>query len=137
MRHRSYLASCCLLRVRKRDGNHVKAKREPARTSVATCGDALAARIGLGLQNREFLRYKRKRNKCRRYCALHFRCQKYGSSNSSHQTNLVQCVIVFSKSISSAKRFPWKIPVAALAQHRSASAFTCSPTATGIFESKS
>jgi hypothetical protein len=49
----------------------------------------------------------------------------------------VQQVIVFSKSISSAKRFAWKIPVAALAQSRAASALTCSPTATGIFESKS
>jgi len=43
----------------------------------------------------------------------------------------------FSKSISSAKRFAWKIPVATLAQYRAVSAVTCSPTATGIFESKS
>jgi hypothetical protein len=45
--------------------------------------------------------------------------------------------VIFSNSISSAKRFAWKIPVAALAQHRAVSALTCSPTATGIFESKS
>jgi hypothetical protein len=43
----------------------------------------------------------------------------------------------FSKSISSAKRFAWKIPAATLAQYRAVSAVTCSPTATGIFESKS
>src|SRR5690349_20568987 len=43
----------------------------------------------------------------------------------------------FSKSISSAKRFAWKVPVISLAQYRAVSALTCSPTATGIFESKS
>src|SRR5436190_9350725 len=55
-----------------------------------------------------------------------------GSSNI-----LVQWVICSSKSISSAKRFAWKIPVATLAQYRAVSALTCSPTATGICESKS
>jgi hypothetical protein len=49
----------------------------------------------------------------------------------------VQCVNAFSKSISYSKRILWKITVAALAQHRAASALTCSPTATGILESKS
>jgi hypothetical protein len=46
---------------------------------------------------------------------------------------LVQWVICSSKSISSAKRFAWKIPVTMLAQYRAVSALTCSPTATGIF----
>ena len=50
---------------------------------------------------------------------------------------VVQQVICFSRSISSAKRFASKIPVATLAQYRAVSALTCSPTATGIFESKS
>jgi hypothetical protein len=44
---------------------------------------------------------------------------------------------VILRSISSAKRFAWKIPVATLAQYRAVSALTCSPTATGICESKS
>src|SRR4029077_15924599 len=39
----------------------------------------------------------------------------------------VQYVICFSRSISSAKRFSWKIPVATLAQYRAVSALTCSP----------
>ena len=50
---------------------------------------------------------------------------------------VVQYVICFSRSISSAKRFAGKIPVATLAQYRAVSALTCSPTATGICESKS
>src|SRR5215469_10826945 len=50
---------------------------------------------------------------------------------------VVQDAICFSRSISSAKRFAWKIPVATLAQYRAVSALTCSPTATGICESKS
>ena len=49
----------------------------------------------------------------------------------------VQYVICFSRSISSAKRFASRIPVATLAQYRAVSALTCSPTATGICESKS
>jgi len=50
---------------------------------------------------------------------------------------VVQYVTCFSRSISSAKRFAWKIPVTMLAQYRAVSALTCSPTATGICESKS
>ena len=43
---------------------------------------------------------------------------------------VVQYVICFSRSISSAKRFVWEIPVVTLAQYRAVSALTCSPTAT-------
>ena len=50
---------------------------------------------------------------------------------------VVQYVICFSRSISSAKRFASRIPLATLAQYRAVSALTCSPTATGICESKS
>ena len=50
---------------------------------------------------------------------------------------VVQYVICFSRSISCAKRFASRIPVATLAQYRAVSALTCSPTATGICESKS
>jgi hypothetical protein len=51
--------------------------------------------------------------------------------------HLAQWVIRSCTSISSAKRFAWRIPVATLAQYRAVSALTCSPTATGICESKS
>src|SRR4029077_11605553 len=50
---------------------------------------------------------------------------------------VVQYVICFSRSISSAKTFSWNTPVATLAQYRAVSALTFSPTATGICESKS
>ena len=64
------------------------------------------------------------------YCTLHF--QEYLHKRFPHCGSVDNL-----RSISSAKRFAWKIPVATHAQYRAVSALTCSPTATGIFESKS
>ena len=76
-------------------------------------------------------------NDAQRHHRMNFPGSIVGNSFTEVSDIVVQYVICFSRSISSAKRFAWKIPVATLAQYRAVSALTCSPTATGICESKS